>query len=105
MPQHASTPITKYSGPAIRMEKPDHRQLYSTGSAAESRAWLGMQRELVNSGRIDRALMNDINDVLARFPYKYNNAIGEMIGSLAQNSQYQVLRTVPSQVHVQLTLW
>ncbi|MGW6935385.1 hypothetical protein ACWGE0_35360 [Lentzea sp. NPDC054927] len=58
------TMITKYSGPAIRMDKPDHRQLYSTGSAAESRAWTAMQRELVNSGR---ALMNV---GLARSPYK-----------------------------------
>ncbi|WP_189155653.1 polymorphic toxin-type HINT domain-containing protein [Lentzea pudingi] len=105
MPQNASTSITEYSGPAIRMDIEDHRQLYSTGSTRVSRAWLAMQRDLVSSGRIDKALMNDVNDVLTRFPGKYNNAIGEMIGDLAGNAQYQDLRKVPSQVHVQLTLW
>ncbi|MEU9266390.1 hypothetical protein AB0E04_13200 [Streptomyces sp. NPDC048251] len=64
-----------------------------------------MQRELVNSGRIDEALQNDINDVVTRFPGKYNNAIGDMIGALAGNAPYQALRGVPQQVHVQLTLW
>jgi|GEM_PF-2978698 len=64
-----------------------------------------MQRELVDSGQIDRAMMNDINDVTSRFPGRYNNAIAEMIGSLPQNAAYQELRTVPSQVHVQMTLW
>lgn len=105
MPQNAATPITKYSGPAIRMDRADHRQIYSTGSSPASRAWLQMQRELVDSGQIDRALMNDINDVTSRFPGRYNNAIAEMIGSLPQNAAYQELRTVPSQVHVQMTLW
>ncbi|NEA38809.1 hypothetical protein G3I76_27900 [Streptomyces sp. SID11233] len=64
-----------------------------------------MQTDLVNSGRIDAAMMNDINDVLTRFPGKYNNAIGDMIGGLNGNAQYQALRGVSQQVHVQLTLW
>ncbi|MFD8721993.1 polymorphic toxin-type HINT domain-containing protein [Streptomyces sp. NPDC059629] len=107
MPQNASTPITPYSGPAIRMEKADHRQVYSTGQGnrPEPKEWLNMQKSLVASGRIDRAMMNDINDVVSRFPGKYNNAIGEMIGGLAENEQYQALRGVPEMVHVQLALW
>ncbi|HZP52128.1 Hint domain-containing protein [Actinocrinis sp.] len=105
MPQNASTPISKYSGPAIRMDAADHRMLYSTGSRTESRAWLEMQRGLVQSGRIDEAMMNDINDVLSRFPGKYNNRIADMIGSLGDNQAYQDLRTVPGNVSVQMTLW
>ncbi|MFC9291781.1 polymorphic toxin-type HINT domain-containing protein, partial [Streptomyces sp. NPDC057052] len=107
MPQNASTPITEYSGPAIRMDRADHRQIYSTGqgSRPEPKAWLMMQKELVASGRIDRAMMNDINDIVTRFPGKYNNAIGEMIGKLGGNAQYQAARGVPETVHVQLTLW
>ncbi|WP_405984689.1 hypothetical protein [Streptomyces sp. NBC_00872] len=50
-------------------------------------------------------MQNDINDVTTRFPGKYNNAIGDMVGALSGNTQYQALRTVPQQVHVQLTLW
>ena len=64
-----------------------------------------MQTGLVDSGQIDGAMMNDINDVTTRFPGDYNNAIGEMIGSLPGNAGYQALRTVPSEVSVQLTLW
>src|SRR5581483_2370503 len=80
----------------------DHRMLYSTGSRTESRAWLEMQRGLVQSGRIDEAMMNDINDVLSRFPGKYNNRIADMIGSLGDNQAYQDLRTVPGNVSVQM---
>lgn len=107
MPQNASTSLGYDRGPAIRMDKVDHRQVWSTGqgSRPEPKAWLMMQRELVDSGRIDEAMQNDINDIVTRFPGKYNNAIGDMIGALSKNSQYQALRTIPSQVHVQLALW
>ncbi|WP_081748827.1 polymorphic toxin-type HINT domain-containing protein [Nocardiopsis sp. CNT312] len=105
MPQNASTSITTYSGPAIRMLKPDHAIVNSTGSSAAARSWLRQQRGLVSAGRIDEALINDINDVISKFPGKYNNAIGEMIGGLSSNAQYQALRGIPSSVHVQLTIW
>lgn len=105
MPQNASTPLTPYSGPAIRMDTADHRQVWSTGTSMQSQAWLQMQKSLVGSGRIDEAMMNDINDVTSRFPGKYNNAIGEMIGDTEENGAYQGLRTAPSPVYVQLTLW
>lgn len=64
-----------------------------------------MQTDLVNSGRIDQAMQNDINDVVTRFPGKYNNAIGDMIGALPGNAAYQAARGIPQSVHVQLTLW
>ncbi|MGW0394258.1 hypothetical protein ACWDYJ_25900 [Streptomyces sp. NPDC003042] len=109
MPQDSATgkSIGYNSGPAIRMDKVDHRQVWSTGqgSRPEPKAWLGMQKDLVNSDRIDRAMQNDINDIVTRFPGKYNNAIGDMIGALPGNGQYQALRGIPEQVHVQLTLW
>jgi hypothetical protein len=105
IPQNASTNISKYGGPAIRMAKADHRELMSTGSTMESQAWLEMQRGLVDSGKIDVAMMNDVNDIVTRFPGKYNNAIGEMIASLPGNDAYQAVRTSPAQLFVQLTLW
>ncbi|MEU7035225.1 RHS repeat-associated core domain-containing protein [Streptomyces sp. NPDC046237] len=107
MPQHASTPLSYGRGPAIRMDRVDHRQVWSTGSGSrpEPKAWRMMQTDLVNSGRIDQAMQNDINDVVTRFPGKYNNAIGDMIGGLAGNADYQAARGIPQTVHVQLTLW
>ncbi|MEU9157313.1 RHS repeat-associated core domain-containing protein [Streptomyces sp. NPDC048417] len=109
MPQDASTgsAISYGKGPAIRLDKVDHRQVWSTGqgSRPEPKAWKMMQTDLVNSGRIDEAMMNDINDIVTCFPGNYNNAIGDTIGGLAGNEQYQALRGIPQQVHVQLTLW
>ncbi|WP_206745145.1 hypothetical protein, partial [Pseudofrankia asymbiotica] len=77
---------------------------YSTGSSLPSQSWLMMQKELVGSGRIDQAMMNEIGDVVSRFPGVYNNAIGEMIEGLAGNGAYQELRQIPGQVYVQLAL-
>jgi RHS repeat-associated protein len=105
MPQHAATPLTRYNGPAIRMTTEDHAQVSSTGSSASARRWLSNQRELVDSGRIDEAMMNDIDDVVSRFPGKYNNAIAEMIDELPGNAAYQKARTVPRMVYIQPTLW
>jgi hypothetical protein len=92
MPQQAATSLSKYSGPAIRMVRADHRALYSTGSSLASRAWKEMQTELVNSGQIDKAMANDIHDVTSRFPGKYDGAIQEMLDSLPDNAAYQALR-------------
>ncbi|WIX78749.1 polymorphic toxin-type HINT domain-containing protein [Amycolatopsis carbonis] len=90
MPQNASTSrISKYSGPAARMARADHRQLWSTGSSLQSRAWLSMQKSLVDSGRIDEALMNDVKRPKeARSPEvgssteKNPNTTGDLVGTV-----------------------
>jgi hypothetical protein len=107
MPQKAATEgyVKEYSGPAIRMRTEDHREVNSTGRSRAARQWLADQRGLVQSGRIDEAMQNDIDDVVSRFPGEYDNAIGEMIGDLPNNAQYQAARGVKGSVHVQLTLW
>jgi predicted ATP-grasp superfamily ATP-dependent carboligase len=97
--------MTKYSGPAIRMEEADHTELWSTDSFRESTAWQMMQRDLVSQGRIDKALQNDINDVVSRFPGKYDDAINQLLDSLPNNVQYQTLRTVPSPIFFQMALF
>lgn len=51
-----------------------------------------MQRDLVDSDRIDEVMQSDIT---TRFPGKYNNANGDMIGALPGNAQHQALRAVP----------
>jgi hypothetical protein len=103
MPQQASyrgllPKLTKYSGPSIRMLEADHSQLWSTDNFMESQAWAEMQRSLVKAGRIDEAFMNELNDVVSRFPGRYDDQIGEVIDSLASNAQYQALRGVPTLV-------
>ncbi|QNA71830.1 hypothetical protein C8250_007875 [Streptomyces sp. So13.3] len=97
--------MTAYSGPSIRMEEADHTQLWSTDSFRESTAWQMMQRHLVSQGRIDEALQNDINDVVTRFPGKYDSAINQLLDSLSGNAQYQNLRIVPSSISFQMALF
>jgi hypothetical protein len=98
MPADASSGslITKYSGPSIRMDSGDHADLYTTGSSYPAQAWRAWQSELIGQGRIDQAMQMDIDDVRARFGSQYDGPITEMINSLADNPQYQALRTVPN---------
>ena len=44
------SPLSKYSGPSIRMDRDDHRQLYSIGSYLESQAWRMRQKEMIDAG-------------------------------------------------------
>ncbi|MEU6496307.1 hypothetical protein ABZ890_39005 [Streptomyces sp. NPDC046984] len=104
MPSNQSTPLAHGNGPSIQMDEFDHVQTASWGRGAAV-DWQMKQAALVNNGRIDEAMQMDIDDIVSRFPGKYNNAIGQMIGNLPSNADFQALRTVPTGVHVQLTLW
>ncbi|MBU2670463.1 hypothetical protein KOI35_43875 [Actinoplanes bogorensis] len=59
------------SGPSIRMDKADHRALYSTGYSRESQAWQQWQRELIQQGRHAEAMEMEYRDIERRFPGKY----------------------------------
>ncbi|GAA3137931.1 polymorphic toxin-type HINT domain-containing protein [Nonomuraea salmonea] len=62
-------------GPTIRMDRPDHRALYSTGSSLESKAWRQWQTELINAGKHAEAMEMEYRDILQRFPGKYDHEI------------------------------
>ncbi|WP_394614549.1 LamG-like jellyroll fold domain-containing protein [Lentzea sp. JNUCC 0626] len=85
IPAKAISPFSKYSGPAIRMEVADHRQLYSTGSYLESQAWRMWQKEKIDAGDLHGAMMMDIQDIRSRFGSKYDVAIAEMWASMSSN--------------------
>nr|WTB34333.1 hypothetical protein OG781_36855 [Streptomyces sp. NBC_00830] len=104
MPSNQSTSLAHPQGPSIQMDEFGHVQTSSWGRGPAV-DWQNKQADLVNSGRIDEAMQMDIDDIVTRWPGKYDNAIGEMIGDLPNNSAFQALRTVPTGVHVQLTLW
>jgi RHS repeat-associated protein len=76
-------------GPAIRMERDDHQQLYSTGFSHETQAWHQWQRDLISQGRITEAMRMDIDDIKTRFPGKYDQHIEEMVNSLQHNRPLQ----------------
>lgn len=84
-PLRQSTGISPHSGPAIRMDKADHRAVYSTGFGAPSQAWHMRQKELLDAGDLRGAIQMDVDDVRSRFGRKYDDAITEMWVSLSSN--------------------
>lgn len=85
IPANASSPLSKYSGPSIRMDYADHRAVYSTGSSLASQAWRTRQKQLIDAGDFRGAIQMDVDDIRARFGSKYDGAIAEMWMSLSSN--------------------
>ncbi|MCZ1000447.1 polymorphic toxin-type HINT domain-containing protein [Streptomyces mirabilis] len=105
MPANQSSPLKLRYGPSIQMDEADHVATSSWGRGDGPEAWRATQADLISQGRADEAMQMDIDDVVSRFPGKYNNAIGQMIDDLPNNARYQAIRRVPSMLHVQLTLF
>lgn len=78
MPADSASPLERGDGPAIRMEKDDHRKTASCGNSKEAREYRAEQRELIAEGKFREALQMDIDDIREKFGSKYDKAIGEM---------------------------
>ncbi|MEU6170095.1 DUF6531 domain-containing protein [Streptomyces tanashiensis] len=78
-------------GPAIRMEKADHRDMSSTGSWAHSVQWRADQRAHIDAGRWDLAMKMDIDEVRAKYGDKYDKHIADMVESLKDNRKFQAM--------------
>ncbi|MFF8955246.1 RHS repeat-associated core domain-containing protein [Streptomyces sp. NPDC014894] len=81
------------NGPAIRMERPDHKKLNSTDNDLVAQAWHQWQRELISQGRLTEAMRMDIDDIKHKFPEKYDDHIRDMVESLKDNKNLQALLT------------
>lgn len=79
MPSDSASNIERNDGPAIKMEKEDHRQTASCGSSKEAREYRVAQKELIDQGKFREALQMDIDDIYEKFGSKYNDAISEML--------------------------
>ncbi|WP_329146853.1 DUF6531 domain-containing protein [Streptomyces niveus] len=88
---HSSQEVN--NGPAIRMERSDHKRLNSTGSSRFSTAWQTWQRELISQGKLTQAMRMDIDDIKRKFPGKYDDQIKEMVESLKDNKNFQAMLT------------
>ena len=84
MPADCASPLDRDDGPAIRMEKADHRKTASCGSNQEARAYQSAQRELIAQGKFREALQMDIDDIREKFGNKYEKAISEMLAYVDQ---------------------
>lgn len=79
MPDDSASHLERDDGPAIKMEKADHRQTASCGSSREAREYQATQKDLIENGRFRDAVQMDINDIKDKFGSKYDGAISEML--------------------------
>ena len=66
-------------GPAIKMDKDDHRQTASCGNSLEAREYRAEQAKLIQEGNFKEAMQMDIDDLHDKFGDKYDDAIDQMI--------------------------
>lgn len=78
MPADEVSPLERNDGPAIAMEKEDHRQTASCGNSREAREYRAKQKELIEQGKFEEAMQMDIDDIHEKFGDKYDDAIAEM---------------------------
>lgn len=79
MPADSINGLERNDGPAIKMEKEDHRETASCGNSSEAREYRTMQKKLVEEGKFREALQMDIDDIREKFGDKYDDAIAEML--------------------------
>lgn len=79
MPADSTSDLERNDGPAIKMEKADHRQTASCGNSREAREYRAQQKELIEQGKFREALQMDIDDIHEKFGDKYDDAISEML--------------------------
>jgi hypothetical protein len=83
MPPKSVSPLSEARGPAIRMDKADHRKLTSTGSSLDSMEFRERQKELINDNKFNEAFGMEAADVIDKFGAKYDDAIAESAAYLA----------------------
>lgn len=79
MPADSTTALERNDGPAIKMDKEDHRETASCGNSKEAREYRARQKELIKDGKFREALQMDIDDIHEKFGDKYDDAIAEML--------------------------
>ncbi|MEH7009218.1 hypothetical protein V7087_00105 [Neobacillus niacini] len=79
MPADSTTELSRDDGPAIKMEKEDHRKTASCGNSKEAREYREKQSELIKQGKFREAIQMDIDDIRDKFGDKYDEAISEML--------------------------
>lgn len=81
------SPIT--FGPAVRMEKQDHKVLESTDGSERALKWQAKQRAYLKQCKFAEAMRMDIADIRQRFPGKYDRGIKDMVRSTKTNKVLQ----------------
>ena len=78
-PAKKSSKLPERDGPAIRMEKKDHRRTASCGRSKKAQEYRNKQAKLIEEGRFREAVQMDIDDIKKNFGDKYNEGIEDML--------------------------
>lgn len=79
MPADSASNLDRNDGPAIKMDKEDHKETASCGNSKEAQEYRAKQRELIEQGKFREALQMDIDDIREKFADKYDDAIAELL--------------------------
>ena len=79
IPPNCVTDIPWADGPAIRMDKADHRITASWGNTLEAMQYRNAQSKLIAEGSFREAVKMDIDDIRSKFGNKYDDEINEML--------------------------
>jgi len=77
IPADSASELPREDGPAIVMEKDDHKETASFGNSKEAQEYREKQKELIEQGKFDEAFQMDIDDIHEKFGDKYDDAIAE----------------------------
>lgn len=78
IPADSASDLSRNDGPAIKMEKEDHKKTASCGNSKEAREYRDKQRKLIEDGKFREAVQMDIDDIRDKFGDKYDEEIAEM---------------------------
>ena len=77
MPADSTNDLNRGDGPAIVMEKEDHRETASCGNSKEAQEYRAEQKELIDKGLYEEAFEMDVKDIKEKFSDKYDKQIDE----------------------------
>ena len=75
MPADSVTELERTDGPAIAMDKEDHRLTASCGNSRDAQDYRAAQRAKIESGDFKGAMQMDIDDIRDKFGDKYDKQI------------------------------
>lgn len=75
MPAASVSKLERAEGPAIIMDKEDHRLTASYGNSREAQEYRAAQAEKINNGDFEGAYQMDVDDLHSKFGDKYDAQI------------------------------
>lgn len=79
MPADSISKLETNDGPAIKMEKEDHKETASYGRSKEAEMYRDKQKALIEQGKFREAVQMDIDDIREKFGDKYDEGIAQML--------------------------